>query len=274
MSEYKRYVSNSTKEYKKQCWDMATGLQAVDNLTPTKYLYELSEQHIEGYMTLNEIQTQLYKSYQSKKADDNRDKEADIVSCRIVQLLDEKAFSFSPVTLKGIHRFLFGDIYDHAGQYRKYNITKEEEILNGETVNYSNWQMIEETLAYDFEEERRKSYEGLSDEMVVKRIAKFTSDIWQVHPFMEGNTRTTALFVERYLNSYGFNVDNTLFRDNAKYFRNALVRANFANYQRGISEDMTYLIRFYENLLLGKENLLQNREMYLPKLFKKPVHDL
>ena len=134
--------------------------------------------------------------------------------------------------------------------------------------------MIEDTLAYDFEEERRKSYKGLSDEMVVKRIAKFTSDIWQVHPFMEGNTRTTALFIERYLNSYGFNVDNTLFRDNAKYFRNALVRANYANYQKGISEDMTYLIRFYENLLLGRENLLQKREMYLPKLFKRPTISL
>ncbi len=268
MAEYKKYEPEHTAEYKRQCWDMAIGLQDVDDLKVSDDLRYYSKQHIDGYMTLEEIQEKLYQTYKPDTADVNREKEANMVATQIVKMLDgDQVFTFSPVTLKYIHKTLFKDIYKHAGEYRTYNFTKEELILNGKSVIYADYQMIHDTFAYDFEEEKRKSYVGVSKEIILKRIAKFTSDVWQVHAFCEGNTRTTAIFMELYLRSIGFKVNNDLFKEHSKYFRNALVRANYADYSNAIDVDMSFLIKFFDNLLFEGNHLLQNRELYVPKLF-------
>ena len=271
MSKY--YIADEThsSNYKKKCWDMAIGLQAVDDMKPSEYLYTLAEQHIAGGISNEEIEDLLYKKYEEETPEEKekRSKESDMVSNRIVQLLSEDAFTFSPVTLKYIHKMLFDGIYDHAGQYRKYNISKDEPILNGKSVKYSNYQMIKDTLEYDFQEEKECKYASMTKEQIISRISKFTSSIWQVHPFMEGNTRTTAVFMERYLSSVGFSVDNTLFAEHAKYFRNALVRSNYADYSKGIDTDFTYLKKFYENLLFHKEWVLKSRDTILLNCFVK-----
>jgi len=270
MPEYKKYEPNHTAEYKQQCWDLAIGLQDVDGLKVSDELRYYSKQHIDGYMTLEEIQEKLYETYKPDFTDVNREKEANLVAANIVKILEsDQAFTFSPITLKYIHRTLFKDIYKHAGEYRTYNFTKEEPILNGESVTYAHYEMIQDTFAYDFDEEKRKSYANVKKEIILKRVAKFTSDIWQVHAFCEGNTRTTALFMELYLRSIGFQVNNDLFKEHSKYFRNALVRANYANYSKGIDEDMSYLIKFYDNLLFEGQHILQNRDLYVRKLFPK-----
>jgi len=104
---------------------------------------------------------------------------------------------------------------------------------------------------------------------VLMNIAKFSSSIWQVHPFREGNTRTTAVFIEKYLINLGYKVDNTLFKDKLVYYRNALVRNNYFNNYLKIKEDNSYLIKFYENLLLGKNNNLHSKDLIVEELFKK-----
>lgn len=118
-------------------------------------------------------------------------------------------------------------------------------------------------LDYDFGIEKEFSYEGLSATESVKNIAKFTAGIWQIHPFCEGNTRATAVFIIKYLKSFGFDVNNDLFSENSWYFRNALVRANYNNVKIGITATTKYLELFFENLLLGKNNELKNRYMHI-----------
>lgn len=258
---YYQTETKYSKDYKASCWNAAIGLQQVDGLEVSDYLRELSYKEIEGELTHYEIEELLYKKYEEENIEIRRQKEADIVSTRIVALLQEDSFTLSPVILKHIHKVLFSGIYGHAGEFRKYNISKDEPILGGRSVKYANYQMIEETFAYDFEQEKRKSYAGLSSEDVVKRITNFTSAIWQVHAFGEGNTRTTAVFIQKYLNYMGFEVDNSLFLENSLYFRNALVRSNFGSYSEGVLPNNKWLECFYENLLFGGTYDLRNRDL-------------
>ncbi|MBQ3560105.1 MAG: Fic family protein [Agathobacter sp.] len=250
-----------SKEYKESCWNAAIGLQQVDGLTVSDYLRELSYKEIDGKLTHYEIEELLYKKYEDENIIVGRQKEADIVSTRIAALLQEDGFTLSPVMLKHIHKSLFVGIYSQAGEFRKYNISKDEPILGGRSVKYANYQMIEETFAYDFEQEKRKSYAGLSKDDVIKRITEFTSAIWQVHAFGEGNTRTTAVFIQKYLNFMGFGVDNSLFLENSLFYRNALVRSNFGSYSEGVLPTNKWLEYFYENLLFAGEHELRNREL-------------
>ena len=158
---------------------------------------------------------------------------------------------------------LFKDIFPHAGEYRTYNITKSEWVLNGETVLYASADSIRDTLDYDFGQEKQFSYEGLSSVDAVKHIAKFTSGIWQIHPFCEGNTRSTAVFIIKYLKTFGFSVNNEIFAENSWYFRNSLARANYNDLGKGISATTIYLERFFENLLMGSQNELKNRFIHV-----------
>ncbi|WP_318064972.1 Fic family protein [Clostridium boliviensis] len=267
--EYQIYGETINKTVKKSYWDAAIGLQRVDGLTPTKYLSELAEANIEGELSYHQIEDLLYKRYENESSEDieNRNKEADLVAARIAHILDSPGYPSKITSLKAIHKELFKDIYDHAGQFRKVNIYKPEPVLNGETVKYTNYTALEDTLEYDMDTEKSKSYAGLTENKVIKRIATFTSSIWQAHPFMEGNTRTTAVFMECYLNNMGFSVDNTMFKDYSQYFRNALVRANFADYRNGITETNQYLENFYKNLLSGAGFQLRNRDLILKERF-------
>ena len=162
-----------------------------------------------------------------------------------------------------IHRRLFEGVFDHAGQIRKYNITKKEWILKGDTVTYAAWNSIKDTLDYDFAAEKQFSYEGLSIEASVRHLAKFASDIWQIHPFCEGNTRATAVFMIKYMKTFGFKVNNDTFEKNSWYFRNALVRANYNNLQNGVHATMKFLEMFFSNLLLDTNYKLKNRYMHI-----------
>ncbi len=267
--EYKIYGETTDKAVKKSYWDAAKGLQQVDGLKPTQYLSELSEANINGELSYKQIEDLLYKHYENETEEDiqYRNKEADLVAARIAHILDSPGYPLKIASLKAIHRELFKDIYDHAGQFRKVNIYKPEPILNGDTVKYTNYTALEDTLEYDFDTEKSRSYAGLTQEKVIKRIASFTSSIWQAHPFMEGNTRTTAVFMECYLNNMGFQVDNTTFKDYSQYFRNALVRANFADYKNGITETNQYLENFYKNLLTGGDIQLRSRDLVLKERF-------
>lgn len=176
-------------------------------------------------------------------------------------MLLEKTFSFTPDFLLRIHQRLFEGIYKHAGAYRTVNISKKEWVLGGDTVMYSSYDMLRETLEYDFELEKRVDYNALNVDLAIKQICKFISGIWQIHPFCEGNTRTTAVFTMKYLQTFGFTVNNDVFKDNSWYFRNALVRANYKNLPKDIHSTSDYLELFFRNLILGEKNVLSNRSM-------------
>ena len=264
------------KASKGYVWSTAIGLQAVDGLKPSKYLIDTAIQNIEGKITLKEA-NDLIENYYEEKPDavaDNRTEEADKVSARIAEILSETAFSFSPNEYISIHRRLFQGIYSHAGKIRDYNITKKEWVLDGETVLYGSASELRATLEYDFSQERDFSYRGLSMDEMIHHLAIFVSRLWQIHIFGEGNTRTTAVFFIKYLRSLGFSATNDIFADNAWYFRNALVRANYTNLQKGIHETTEYLEIFLRNLLLGEKNDLHNRYLHISGLWKPGKVDI
>ena len=266
--ELEEYVKQGEPDRaeKSEAWQTAIGLQAVDGLNTSEYLLDTAKEHIEGKITIDEAQKRICSYYEQRSVrteTENETKEADIVSARITKLLGEKAFQFSPAEWITIHRRLFEGVFDHAGQIRQYNITKKEWVLNGNTVIYADWNSIKETLDYDFAAEKQFSYEGLSVETAVKHLAKFASDIWQIHPFGEGNTRATAVFMIKYMKTFGFRVKNDAFEKNSWYFRNALVRANYTNLQKGVHATTKFLEMFFSNLLLGTDYELKNRYMHI-----------
>ena len=261
------------KNYVKQSqWDMAIGLQKVDSLKPSKYLEKLLQENVTGEKTIYEVEKELKEYYTEKEKNNDinhNELECDLVSTRIVELLQEDNFELSIDYLKYVHKYLFQDVYEFAGEFRKIDFSKHERILNNDSVAYGDHKLLEQSLDYDITLEKNKNYKEMNIVDVINNITDFSSRIWQIHPFREGNTRTTALFIEKYLVSLGYNVDNTLFKDKSVYFRNALVRSNYFNNYLNIKEDNSFLIKFYENLLLGKNNNLHSKDLILEELFNK-----
>ena len=255
---------------KKLQWDMAIGLQEVDNLKPSKYLEQLLEENVSGNLTIKQVEEDLREYYigKDKKQELNHNElECDFVATGIVELLQIDNFELSVDYLKYIHKYLFQDVYEFAGEFRNINFAKHEKILNNDSVAYGDCKALKESLEYDISLEKEKNYKDMNVVEVINNITKFSSSIWQVHPFREGNTRTIALFIEKYLISLGYEVDNTLFKDKSVYFRNALVRSNYFNNYLNIKEESSYLVKFYENLLLGKNNNLHSQDLIVKELF-------
>ena len=265
---FKEYIKESEpdKVRKGYAWSTAIGLQAVDGLKTSKYLIDTAIQNIEGKITIKEAQNLINTYYEEKPAhlsNGERTEEADKVSSRIAEILSEQAFTFSPNEYISIHRKLFQGIYTHAGKMRDYNITKKEWVLDGATVIYGSASELRATLEYDISREKDFSYKGLSMSEIIHHLAVFISGLWQIHVFGEGNTRTTAVFFIKYLRTLGFSVTNDIFAENAWYFRNALVRANYTNLKKGIHETTEYLEAFLRNLLLNEKNELHNRNLHI-----------
>ncbi len=266
MDNFEEYLRQGepNKAERAKDWKTAIGLQDVDGLKPSDYLIENAKQNIEGDITIEEVKLRIDTYYKQHPNNENRTEEADKVSARITEILGEKTFTFSPAEYLTIHRRLFQGIYNHAGKIRDYNITKQEWVLNGETVLYASAESLKDTLAYDFQQERACNYSGLTQGEIIDHIAEFISFLWQIYVFGEGNTRTTAVFLIKYLRKLGFKeVNNDLFAKHSWYFRNALVRANYEDLSKGIHKTDKYLIRFLSNLLLKENHLLKNREMHI-----------
>lgn len=276
---FKEYLRESEpdKAEKSYAWSTAIGLQAVDGLKPSKYLIDTAVQNIEGKITMKEAQRLIDSYYEERPAllsDEERTEEADKVSSRIVEILSETAFSFSPNEYISIHRKLFQGIYKHAGKIRDYNITKKEWVLDGATVMYGSASELRATLEYDFAQEKNFSYKGLSMDDIIHHLAVFVSRLWQIHIFGEGNTRTTAVFFIKYLRTLGFSATNDIFAENSWYFRNALVRANYTNLQKGIHETTEYLEAFLRNMLLNEKNELHNRNLHISGILNDKEVDI
>jgi fido (protein-threonine AMPylation protein) len=272
--EYIRQGEPQKKE-RAEAWRVAIGLQAVDGLKTSEYLQDTARRNIEGEITIDEAR-ELVKEYYIKKTthdEDDADKEeADRVSSNISKLLQTDAFTYSVAGLAAIHRAIFEGVFKHAGRFRDYDISKKEWVLRGDSVLYGRWQDLRMAIEYDLGQEHQFDYTGLNKDQMVEHLAKFVSGLWQIHPFGEGNTRTTAIFTIKYLRSQGFSVNNDMFERHSWYFRNALVRANYRNLEKGIGYEPIFLVRFFRNLLLGENHTLKNRYMMIdaPEEWKIP----
>ena len=263
--EYLRQGEPSQKESAEN-WKTAIGLQAVDGLQPSAYLIDVAKRNIEGEISLDETRKLIDSYYQSKTVrtpKDEDEEEADKVSANIAKILASKTFAFNTNGYVSLHRRIFEGVFKHAGEIRQYDISKKEWVLEGDSVNYLNWEDLRRALDWDIEQEKNFSYKGLTDDEKIEHIAKFISGIWQIHAFREGNTRTTAIFTIQYLRSLGYEVNNEMFAKHSWYFRNALVRANYRNINKDIEYSPIYLVRFFRNLLLGESWVLKNRYLHI-----------
>ena len=242
------------------------GLQDVDGLKNSSYFLNETNRYIKGEISLDELDQIITSYYQNKSDNKERSEEADKVSIRIAKIIAEDSFSFTVGQLLTIHRTLFKDILDGPGQVRSFNFVKKEWVLDGASVTYGDYRELENTLQYDFEQEKKYRYDNLSLDEIIEHLAIFVSNLWQIHAFEEGNTRTTAVFFIKYLRSLGFDVTNDIFAKYAWYFRNSLVRANYTNVSIGIYEDRSYLVKFLRNLLLNEKNELKNRDLHISKI--------
>lgn len=268
MTDFDEYIiaGEPGKRQRAENWRTAIGLQDVDGLKTSDYLRQTAQRNIEGEITIDEAQ-QLVRTYYKKKTireEDDEDKhEADNVSANIAKILGEPSFTFSIVGITALHRRIFDGVRKDAGKIRDYDISKKEWVLRGDTVDYGYPFELRRAIEYDLEQEKAFSYQALPMDEVIDHFAKFIAGLWQIHAFGEGNTRTTAVFAIKYLRHLGFTVNNDLFAEKSWYFRNALVRANYQNYQRGISHEPLFLILFFRNLLLGEHHELHNRYMLI-----------
>ena len=266
LDEYIRQSEPGRRE-RGEAWQVAIGLQQVDGLSPSHYLLNTARQHIDGEISIGEAKKLIDSYYESAKgrgeAENDRTEEADKVSARITEILGERSFNFSPAQLTTIHRRLFEGIFKNAGRFREYDITKKEWVLSGETVFYASHATIGETLDYDMRAEREFSYANVPIDNAIRHLTRFCANIWQVNAFGEGNTRATAVFMIKYLQTLGFKVQNDVFASNSWYFRNALVRANYSNLQKGIAETTDFLELFFRSMLLGENHTFRNRELHI-----------
>ena len=266
--DFDEYIRQGEPEKRDRAdaWRVAIGLQAVDGLTTSAYLQETARRNIEGDITIDEAKELVNQYYITKITHDKGDadvEEADRVSANIVKVLSQPTFAFNTNGFISVHRRVFDGVLKQAGELRQYDITKKEWVLEGDTIRYLNWEDLRRALDYDMEQERNRSYSGKSADEMISQISSFVSGLWQIHPFPEGNTRTTAVFTIQYLRSLGFNVNNDLFAKHSWYFRNALVRANYKNVVKGIEYTPVYLERFFRNLLLGEQWDLRNRYLHI-----------
>lgn len=270
MTDFDSYIQQGEPSQRESAaaWQTAIGLQSVDGLTPSAYLLETAQQNIEGHITVDEARQRIEAYYQSKEgraleANESGKEEADKVAGNIVKLLGEKTFSLTVASLANIHRRLFTGVFRHAGEFRTYNISKREWVLDGESVIYAPYEIISESLEYDFEQERKFDYVALNPDQQVDRLMHFLAGVWQIHPFAEGNTRATAVFAIFYLRKFGYQLHNEPFARYSLFFRNALVRANYEDRSRGIRLTYVPLTNFFRYLLYGEQQELRNRYLHV-----------
>ena len=268
MVDFEQYIRQNEpdKQERAYAWQTAIGLQAVDGLKTSDYLKDTACKHIDGDITIDEARELIkgyYQSRNNREPDEDDKREADTVAANITKILSTRTLDFTTNGYVSLHRRIFEGVFKFAGRIRDYDITKKEWVLDGDTVNYLNWEDLRRAIDYDLEQERNFNYAGLSSDEMVKHITRFVSNLWQIHAFGEGNTRTTAVFTIQYLRSIGFDVNNNLFADHSWYFRNALVRSNYKNVKKGIDYTPIYLERFFRNLLLGDGWDLRNRYLHI-----------
>lgn len=228
-------------------WQETFGLSLVDDIEPSYLLQSIAEANIIGLITdaeADEILAEYYLTHGTKEQYIQ-----DEIMLRIKMFLGYNNFILSKDYFKVIHGFIFAKTFYKPGHYRDRNISKNEYIIGGESVIYSPFEKIDAYLSYDFEEQRHKRIQTSNKEKAIEQIMPFISNIWQVHPFFEGNTRTTSIFLEKYLRSLGFEISNDIFKDNSVYFRNALVRSNYET-SRTLEPTDEYLYKFFYKILL------------------------
>ena len=268
MSEFDEYIVHGEQGQKEKAdaWQTAIGLQDVDWLKVSSYLLDTARHHIEGDITIDEAHDRIKAYYETKSGHDAVDEEGDKASVNIAKILSEPSFAFSLVGLTSIHRRIFDGVFKFAGQLRQVELSKKEWVLGGNaSVSYQPAIDLREAIEYDLSREKEFDYSNRPMAEIIRHLSQFIANLWQIHPFREGNTRTTAVFLIKYLRSMGIPATNDMFKEHSWYFRNALVRASYKGLN--ISPTTKFVELFLRNVVLGEKNELRNRDMLVGASF-------
>ena len=246
-------------------WITAAGLQAADNLKTSFFLLKTAAENIAGRISVEDAVQKITEHYAGSAQDAcNQAGAADLIAARIVSILCQDPFEFSVSRYPYIHAKLYESICADAGKFQKHSISRREWVLNRELVTYDySDDFMDRLTAVVGREKADGNMPFLDISVHIPRLASFISDLWQIHPFEEGNTVTTAVFLIQYLPFKGFPLMNTVFAEYALYFRSALVRANYADPDKGIRSTTYFLELFLRNLLAEEQNELINTSLLI-----------
>lgn len=192
------------------------------------------------------------------------------VTKRMDELFARDDFSVSKEYLRKIHGYLFKGILPESGKYRYYNIRRHEVIINEDSVAYEDYNTIDTYLNMEFSDIKKCNFNELSEEEKINFIIDIVTNIWLVHPFMDGNTRTITVFIVKYLDSLGYQVDPKYFKEHADYFRNAMVRAVYSNDKYGVVPDRKPLYHFFANVMKYENERLKGDALIVREMFNVP----
>lgn len=155
------------------------------------------------------------------------DAEADYVVYRLKELaMNPLEGKYDLEHLMEMHRYTFQDLYEWAGKARVISIYKEEEVLGGQSIEYSDPFDIATDIRYVLSDMKEKNWVAMDLETASLEFCDSLARLWKIHPFREGNTRITVTFMCQYADEIGFNINRKLFEENSRYVRTALVAYN------------------------------------------------
>lgn len=190
--------------------------------------------------------------------------EADITNLAMAGIYGRRYEKFDVETLQDVHRSIFGQIYEWAGEFRTIQMIKPEDVLGGDTVRYAFPKEIKKQLNASMKEIAKLKRNGKNDRDIVFRIVRIIAQIWQTHPFREGNTRSVIVFAVLLANALGFEVEHELFKTHSAYVRNALVWAS-----QGIYSKFEYLENIFYDAMLHETGAPEDMNAVSEKRYEK-----
>lgn len=257
MSEEKKSNVKSNFNTKKTYLNTANFLTFSNHVKHSDLYNQLSDKYIKNEIEFSEIEYTIknyYHSLHDFNSDIKKQREYDLICFRIAYLLENKSFVLNPIVFKNIHKFIYRDIFEFCGNFREYNINQKESLSNHYPINFIDSKDISKSLIYIFDKELSYDYSYSNQDDMIKNFAQFFSDLWEIHPFLEGNTCSITVFMIKYLTYLGFNLNFSVFEDNGALCKNGLIKSIYNNFPMDIYANFDLLISFF-NILLNFSTL-------------------
>lgn len=128
--------------------------------------------------------------------------EADATAVRMLELIEAPIQgTFDLRHLCAVHRHLFQDVYDWAGEIRTVDISREGS-------RFASFALIESYLGRELSGLPAEDFlRGLDPDRFIARLTHYMSEINAVHPFREGNGRVQRFFCSQLASQAGYFID-------------------------------------------------------------------
>ena len=259
-SEYLK-SGDPAARHRASAWSTAVGFHDITRTSVSGFLLEGARRNIEGSLGFPELEAEV-GAFHRESGNETCARE-DLLTLRCAEELLKEEFSLTPEVLLGIHRGIFRGLSPEAGKYRTEDFSRKEWVLSDGVVKYGYTEGLPGYLSYDFSVEREVDYGQFTEDQIIRHVAYFIANLWQLHAFREGNTTVCTVFLIRYLKALSLYRDSDLFYRKSWYYRNALVRANYSDRRIAIFPSTEFLEMFLRSMICGEKQELRNRDMHL-----------